>query len=280
MYHFDWSLFFKYIWPPTAFHDPLIRNGLIVTILVSVIAQLLGVILGLFVALGKMSKFPVFRWLAEIYIWYFRGTPLLVQMMLLFFGLGVTHIYDFPDIKWGILAITGAVQAGTLALGVNEGAYMAEIIRAGIEAIDPGQMEAAKSLGMTYGLAMQRIVLPQAAKVIIPPLGNEFNSMMKTTSLLSVISAGELFFGFTQVNGRLFKPFELFIAASLYYLFLTTVWSLIQARIEAGLGERKGLERGPSLVERIFGTGGRRPHGELGPTPLDQIPGSTGKGAR
>ena len=116
------------------------------------------------------------------------------------------------------MTITGAIQAGTLALAINEGAYMAEIVRAGIEAIDTGQMEAAKSLGMTYGLAMRRIVLPQAAKVIIPPLGNEFNNMMKTTSLMKVISAAELFFGFTQVNARLFKPFELFIAASLYYL--------------------------------------------------------------
>ncbi len=252
MYHFDWPIFFQYIWPPTAFHDPLIRNGLITLIVVSIAAQALGVVLGLFAALGKMSKFPLFRWLAEVYIWYFRGTPLLVQMSLLFFGLGVTHIYDFPDIKLGILVISGAVQAGTLALGVNEGAYMAEIVRAGIEAIDPGQMEAAKSLGMTYGLAMQRIVLPQAAKVIIPPLGNEFNSMMKTTSLMVTLSAGELFFGFEQVNARLFKPFELFIAASMYYLALTTVWSIIQARIESGLGERKGIERGPGMVQRLF----------------------------
>ncbi len=253
MYHFDWPLFLQYIWPVTAFHDPLIRNGLIATILVSILAQTIGVVVGLFVALGKMSKLPLFHLPAEAYIWYFRGTPLLVQMALLFFGLGVTHIYDFPNIQLGTIIISGAIQAGTLALGINEAAYMAEIIRAGIEAIDPGQMEAAKSLGMTYGLAMQRVVLPQAAKVIVPPLGNEFNSMMKTTSLMEVISAGELFFGFTQVNARLFKPFELFIAASLYYLALTTVWSFIQARIEASLGERKGIERGPSMVQRLFG---------------------------
>lgn len=252
MYHFDWPLLLKYIWPPSALQDPLIRNGLIATVVVSVVAQALGVVLGLFAALGKMSKFPLFRWIAEIYIWYFRGTPLLVQMALLFFGLGVTHIYDFPNLVIGAITITGAIQAGTLALGINEGAYMAEIVRAGIESIDPGQMEAAKSLGMTFGLAMQRIVLPQATKVIIPPLGNEFNNMMKTTSLMEVISAGELFFGFTQVNARLFKPFELFIAASLYYLFLTTVWSVIQARIEAGLGERKGVERGPGMMQRLI----------------------------
>lgn len=257
MYHFDWPLFFNYIWPPTAFQDPLIRNGLIATVIVSIVAQTLGVVLGLFAALAKMSKITVVRGIGEIYIWYFRGTPLLVQMALLFFGLGVTHIYNFPDIILGTLIISGAIQAGTLALGINEGAYMAEIVRAGIESIDPGQMEAAKSLGMTYGLAMQRIVLPQAAKVIIPPLGNEFNNMMKTTSLMEIISAGELFFGFNQINARVFKPFELFIAASLYYLFLTTVWSLIQARIESGLGERKGIERGPNMVQRLFSSSGR-----------------------
>lgn len=256
MYFFDWDLFWKYVWPPTAFQNPLIRNGIISTILVSIVAQALGGIFGLLAALGKMSKFSAIRWLAEAYIWYFRGTPLLVQMALLFFGFGVTHIYDFPDIHIGFLTITGAIQAGTLALAINEGAYMAEIIRAGIESIDPGQMEAAKSLGMTYGMAMRRIILPQAAKVIVPPLGNEFNNMMKTTSLMEVISGAELFYAFSQLNATLFKPFELFIAASIYYLEMTTIWSFIQARIEAGLGERKAVEKGPDIFERML-AGGR-----------------------
>src|SRR5512138_3897492 len=251
MYYFDWDVFWKYIWPPTAFQNPLIRFGLITTIVVSVVAQFFGVVFGLIAALAKMSKFPGFRWLADAYIWYFRGTPLLVQMALLFFGFGVTHIYGFPDIHIGFITITGAIQAGTLALAINEGAYMAEIIRAGIESIDPGQMEAAKSLGMTYGLAMRRIILPQAAKVIVPPLGNEFNNMMKTTSLMEVISAGELFYAFNQLNASLFKPFELFIAASIYYLEMTTIWSFIQARIEAGLGERKAIEKGPGMFQRM-----------------------------
>lgn len=255
MYHFDWTLFWKYLWPPTAMQDPLIRMGLIVTISVSILSQAAGVIFGLFAALAKMSRVGPLRWLADAYIWYFRGTPLLVQMMLLFFGLGVTHIYDFPDLRLLSLLVPGAIQAGILALAINEGAYMAEIVRAGIEAIDLGQMEAAKSLGMTYGLAMRRIILPQAAKVIVPPLGNEFNNMMKTTSLMVVISAPELFYAYTQVNARLFQPFELFIDASLYYLALTTIWSVIQSRIEGGLGERKGVERAPGVFQRLFGGG-------------------------
>ncbi len=252
---FRWDIFWQYLWPGTAFQNPLIRFGLIVTILVSIIAQLVGVLLGLIAALAKMSKFPLFRWLADAYIWYFRGTPLLVQMFLLFFGFGVTHIYDFPDIHISIVTISGAIQAGTMALAINEGAYMAEIVRAGIEAIDPGQMEAAKSLGMTYGQAMRRIVLPQATKVIIPPLGNEFNNMMKTTSLLVTLGGADLFYAFTQINAIIFRPFELFIAASFYYLVLTTIWTFVQARIEAGLGERKATQRAPGMLQRLFTTG-------------------------
>jgi polar amino acid transport system permease protein len=129
---------------------------------------------------------------------------------------------------------------------------MAEIIRAGIEAIDVGQMEAAKSLGMTFSQAMRLIVLPQAAKIIIPPLGNEFNNMMKTTSLMEVISAGELFYAFNQINANLFKPFELYIAASIYYLEMTTIWSFVQSKIEASLGERKSNSKKPGMVQRIF----------------------------
>lgn len=253
MYFFDWDIFLQYLWPPTAFANPLIRNGLIATVLVSIIAQAIGVILGLFAALAKMSKFAPLRILADVYIWYFRGTPLLVQMMLLYFGLGVTHIFDFPDIRIFAFTISGALQAGTLALGINEGAYMAEIVRAGIEAVDVGQMEAAKSLGMSYSKAMRRIVLPQATKVIIPPLGNEFNNMMKTTSIMVVISAAELFFAFTQINAVKFKPFELFMAASLYYLALTTIWSFIQAWIEGQLGERKANNiPTPNIFQRLF----------------------------
>ncbi len=174
-------------------------------------------------------------------------------MVLLFYGLGVTHIYDFPAIRLGSFVIIGAIQAGTIALAVNEGAYMAEIVRAGIESIDIGQMEAAKSLGMPYGLAMIRIILPQAAKVIIPPLGNEFNNMMKTTTLLTVISAPELFYAYEQVNARLFKPFELYLAVSFYYLAMTAVWSFIQSRIESSLGERKSVERTPGMIKRLLG---------------------------
>ena len=150
MYFFDWNTFWNYLWPVTALQNPLIRNGLIVTIVVSIIAQAVGVILGLVRSPRQDGQVRALcAGSSDAYIWYFRGTPLLVQMMLLFFGLGVTHIYDFPDIHLGLLTITVPSRPALLALAINEGAYMAEIVRAGIEAIDPGQMEAAKSLGMT-----------------------------------------------------------------------------------------------------------------------------------
>ena len=161
---------------------------------------------------------------------------------------------------------TGAVQAGIVALGVNEGAYMAEIVRAGILSIDSGQMEAAKSLGMPFGLAMRRIILPQAARVIVPPLGNEFNNMLKTTSLLVVIGVQELYVTFSLKNARLFAPFELFLAAAVWYLLLTSIWAIIQAEVERRLGA--GYAGGaPSLRERLFGLRAPKP---------DEIPNISG----
>ena len=231
-YNYDWNAYF---WKPLLQPDDLILFGVWLTVFISVVSQFIGVVLGVFGALGKMAKFLPFRLAANVYIWIFRGTPLLVQIMLVYYGLLVTKIYPWPDMAIPLLGltVTGEIQAGILALSVNEGAYMTEIVRAGILSIDPGQMEAAKSLGMTYGQAMRRIVLPQAARVIIPPLGNEFNNMLKTTSLLVILGAvPETFFVFKQENSLYFHPFELFLACAVWYLLLTTIWSIVQARIE------------------------------------------------
>ncbi len=257
-YQYRWDFFVDSIIRP----DGLILQGVMLTLVISVVAQIVGVVLGVFGALGKMARSPLFRIPAGIYVWIFRGTPLLVQIMLIYFGLGVTGLYRWPDITpLGIFG-KGAVQAGIVALGVNEGAYMSEIVRAGILSIDPGQMEAAKSLGMTFGQAMRRIILPQAARVIVPPLGNEFNNMLKTTSLLVVISVPELYVTFSNKNASgptVFHPFELFLAAAVWYLVLTTIWGLIQAEIERRLGRGAGGERAPSLRERLLGLRARKP---------------------
>jgi polar amino acid transport system permease protein len=249
-YQYRWNYFFDSIFRP----DHFIIEGLLLTVSISIVSQLVGVILGVFGALGRTAKARPVRWLATVYVWIFRGTPLLVQISLLFYGLSVSKAYTWPDINLFGLVISGAVQAGIVALGVNEGAYMTEIVRAGILSVDPGQMEAAKSLGMTYGKAMRRIVLPQAARVIIPPLGNEFNNMLKTTSLLVVISVPELYVIFSRKQGNVFAPFEFFLAAAIWYLVLTTIWGVIQAWIERRLGRGVGGERQPAVMDRLFGS--------------------------
>jgi polar amino acid transport system permease protein len=256
-YHIDWN---EYFWKPLLQPDGLILFGVWLTVFISVVSQFLGVILGVLGALGKMAKFRPFRLVANIYIWIFRGTPLLVQIMLIYYGLLITKVYPWPPIDIPLLGFTisGEIQAGILALSVNEGAYMTEIVRAGILSIDPGQMEAAKSLGMTYGQAMRRIVLPQAARVIVPPLGNEFNNMLKTTSLLIVLGAvPETYFVFSQKNSIYFHPFELFLACAVWYLLLTTIWSIIQSRIERRLarGTFGSDLAGPSLRQRVLRIG-------------------------
>ena len=250
-YHYQWNLFFEAIFQP----DGHIGGGLLLTVIISIVAQLAGVILGIFAALGKMAKLGPIRWIANIYVWLFRGTPLVVQLTFFFFGLSVAKIYTWPDITIGPLTIDGAVQAGTVALGLNEGAYMAEIVRAGILAVDPGQMEAARALGMTPGKAMRRIVLPQAARVIIPPLGNEFNNMLKTTSLLFVLSVVELYETFNIKQNQHFAPFEFFLAAAVWYLLLTTIWGVIQSWIERRLakGTPGAAAEGPGLRARMMG---------------------------
>ena len=258
-YQYRWEFFFDSIFSP----DGFILSGIWLTVSIAVTSQIIGVILGVFGALGKQAKRRGIRWLANFYVWIFRGTPLLVQISLLYFGLGVAKIYTWPDINLFGFAIPGAVQAGIVALGLNEGAYMTEIVRAGIISVDPGQMEAAKSLGMTYGKAMRRIVLPQAARVIIPPLGNEFNNMLKTTSLLVIISVPELYVIFSRKQGNFFAPFEFFLACRGLVpaaddhlgrhpgLDRASPWSRRRWREATGharAGVRSGREVDPSLV--------------------------------
>jgi polar amino acid transport system permease protein len=212
--------------------SPGVLGVLYLTIIISVVAQVLGVLLGILAALGKMAKIVPLRIIANGYIWFFRGTPLLVQLVFFYYGFGAAHIWGWDPIVLSGFVIPGAVWAAMVILGVNEGAYMAEIIRAGILAVDPGQTEAAKSLGMTYRQNMTRIVLPQAARVIIPPLGNEFNNMLKTTSLIFVLGVVETYNHYVILQGQNFRPFEAYAACALWFLLLTTIWGFVQSRIE------------------------------------------------
>jgi polar amino acid transport system permease protein len=237
--------------------SPGMLGVLYLTIVISVVAQALGVALGVLAALGKMARFVPFRVVANIYIWIFRGTPLLVQLAFLFFGLGAAHLWAWDEITLFGFVIPGALQAAMVILGVNEGAYMAEIIRAGIMAVDPGQTEAAKSLGMTYRQTMTRIVLPQAARVIIPPLGNEFNNMLKTTSLISMLGVVETYNHYVILQGLNFRPFEAYAACALWFLLMTTIWGFIQSRIERrfarGTATASSVADGPGLRARLLG---------------------------
>jgi polar amino acid transport system permease protein len=254
-YQYNWNIFFDSLFDP----DPRIIHGVILTVAIAVISQLIGVVLGVFGALGRLSRHRPVRWIANTYVWIFRGTPLLVQLVIIYYGLQNTNLLRWQDISINGFVIPDVVQAGIFALGVNEGAYMTEIVRAGIIAVDPGQLEAARSLGMTYGKAMRRIVLPQAARVIVPPLGNEFNNMLKTTSLLTILSVQELFVTFQILNANSpasFHPFELFLACALWFLLLTTIWSLIQAWIERRLARGTPgapVAGGPGWRTRLLG---------------------------
>jgi len=256
--HLNWNFFFDSIFHP----DDQIRFGLWLTVSISIISQLIGVVLGTLAALGKLAKLRVLRWIANTYIWFFRGTPLVVQIVLFYFGLSVAKIYLWPDVDLFGVTIQGKIQAGIFALGINEGAYFAEIVRAGILSIDPGQAEAGKALGMTYRQIMGRIVLPQAARVIIPPLGNEFNNMLKTTALLVLISVPELYTVFNRKQGNFFAPFEFYLACAVWFLLLTTIWSVIQAWIERKFAKGTGTAAAPGLRQRLFG-GGRNPAEEV-----------------
>jgi polar amino acid transport system permease protein len=235
-------------------------SGLWITIYGAIIAQVLGVVLGILSALAGMARNPLLRSISGIYVWIFRGTPVVVQIALLYYGTPYLLGIDlFPTtLHTGVIDLRGAILAGILALGVNEGAYMSEIVRAGILSVDPGQTEAAKSLGMTYRLTMGRIVLPQALRVIVPPLGNEFNNMLKTTSLMSFIGVEELFRVASSISSATFKPFEPLLAAALYYLVLTTIWGAVQARIERRLGAGTLRVEQPGLWARMLGLGSGR----------------------
>jgi polar amino acid transport system permease protein len=229
----DWHIVWSRIFHP----DQTMTLALERTIYISVAAQFFGVVLGLAAALARMSRLRLLRVLSGLYVLIIRGTPVIVQIFFVYFGTNLLFGFTLiPNtLHLGFVSLDGAVFAGIVALAINEGAFMREIIRAGIDAIDPGQLEAARSLGMTRRLAMRRIVLPQAARVIVPPLGNEFNSMMKTTSLLAFIGVYELFQDADVHYSNTFKPVEYFLAVAFWYLVLTSGWALIQAQIERRL---------------------------------------------
>ncbi|TFC14324.1 amino acid ABC transporter permease [Cryobacterium algoritolerans] len=250
--NFDTEFFWKHLLTPT---DAFIE-GLWRTIYISVTAMLLALIVGLVVALMGRSHFTVLRWFAGGYVWLIRGTPLLVQLVLVYSGLAALGVYRFQDIMVSGLVFQGVVQAAIITLTVHEGAYISEIVRSGIESVDPGQIEAAAALGMTPLAAMRQIVLPQALRTMVPPLGNIFNMLMKSTSVLSIIGVSEMFLVAQGLSATTFRTFEIFLVVALYYLALTTIWTFTQRAIEIKLNDQVGIVRSESMIKKLIG---RRP---------------------
>jgi polar amino acid transport system permease protein len=211
---FSWTVFSTYL------VDPRFANAALTTVWIAVLAQLAGTAIGLGAALARDRGPAPLAALARLYVLVWRGTPLLAQLLLIYFGLP----------QFGLRL--GVWEAGLIGLSLYAGAYMAEIARAAFAAIDPGQDEAARALGMPTGTSLRAILLPQAIRLMLPPVGNEFNSMLRTTSLLSVISVEELLRVTSMAINETFRSVELYAVAALYYLAMTTVWTFVQVRLE------------------------------------------------
>lgn len=203
----------------------LVKIGVKTTFELTVVAVSVGTLLGLILSLMRLSHFRLFSLVSKVYIDFFRGTPLLVQILFIHFAVLPT-IGSFPNIV-----------SGFVALSLNSGAYIAEIFRAGIQSIDRGQMEAARSLGMSYAQAMRYIIIPQAIKRVLPALGNEFIAMLKDSSLVSVIAVQELAMTGSLINGRTARPFEAYGPVAIMYLILTMILSQFVAYLERRFGK-------------------------------------------
>ncbi len=243
--------------------DHRILEGMLVTLWVTVVCMTFGVILATILAIMKLSVNPLLRWLATGFIEFFRGTPLLLQIVFwgylgiifpeIFLGIPFTDIVFFRDQTSDVIP---AIVAGIIALSLNEAAYSAEIVRAGILSVDSGQVEAAKSLGMSSGYTMRKIVLPQAMRVIIPPIGNEFIGMLKNTSLLQVIAVAELYTRASTISSANLAQIELLVVSGFWYLVMTTVLGFPQRALERRYGRGFAVVGGRA-APRAFKVGRR-----------------------
>ncbi|HET7173203.1 MAG TPA: amino acid ABC transporter permease [Nocardioidaceae bacterium] len=251
--NFQWGIFHQFF-----VFNSIIR-GLGQTVLLTIVSMAIGIVLGIILAVMRLSPAPIVSGVAWIYIWLFRGTPLLVQIIFWFnvqalIGQNATVTLPFTGLALfhvNANQLIAGFTAGILALGLNEGAYMAEIVRAGFLSVDEGQTEAAASLGMSRLQTIRFIVLPQAMRVIVPPTGNETISMLKNSSLLSVVGYTELLYSAQLIYSVNYKVIPLLIVASVWYLVLTSVLTL-----------------GQFYVERYYARGSSR---QLPPTPLQRL---------
>ncbi len=250
---FGWHIVGHYLF------DSRVMHGVLTTIYLTALCMVIGIVLGVVAAVMRLSPNPILRTASWLYIWFFRGTPLLVQVL---FWYNIASL--FPVLSLGIPfgpalvhepanALVTPLLAALLSLGLNEGAYMSEIVRAGIISVDEGQTDAAQSLGMSRLQIMRLIVLPQAMRVIIPPTGNETISMLKNTSLLYVASYTELLYSVTQIYNVNFQTIPLLIVASIWYLVLTSVLYVGQHYIERRFGRGFSRAEQASMLSRWLG---------------------------
>jgi polar amino acid transport system permease protein len=224
--NFGWPVVGQY------FFDPTVMQGLSVTLGLTVVAMALGVALGLLLAIARMSNDRLASSLSSLFIWFFRGTPLLVQLI---FWYNLSTL--FPRISvgfasWNTNDLITPLTAAIIGLALNEAAYMAEIIRGGLLSVDKGQAETAEAFGMTKARALRRIIIPQAMKSIVPPTGNQLISMIKATSLVSVIAMADLLYSVQSIYNRTFEVIPLLMVAVLWYLLITSILNVGQGAIE------------------------------------------------
>ncbi|MFE0376042.1 amino acid ABC transporter permease [Streptomyces inhibens] len=249
----DWNTVGHILW------DPTVLRGLRTTLELTVLAMAIGLIGGVVLAVLRLSHNPVLSGVAWLYIWVFRGTPVLVQLFVWNFlgalwpkiSIGIPFGPEFYS--WQYNDLVPLFTAAVLGLGLNEAAYMAEIVRAGISSVDEGQSEAAASLGLTRGRTTRRIVLPQAMRVVIPPTGNETISMLKTTSLVSAISLVDVTRAGQDIASRTFQNIPSLIAVSLWYLFFTSLLTIGQYYIERHYGRGTSRALPPTPWQRMCG---------------------------
>ncbi|MFT4063791.1 amino acid ABC transporter permease [Paraburkholderia sp.] len=210
-----------------------IMMGLVNTVVMTILAMALGIALGVLTAIMRLSSNPVLGTVAKAYVWLFRGTPVILQLLLwfnlalVFPTLGIPGLFSLRTVD-----VMTPFLAALLGLGIHQGAYTSEVVRAGLLSVDTGQYEAAKSIGMPRLQALRRIILPQAMRVIVPPIGNELVGMVKLTSLASVIQYAEILHNAENIYYANARVIELLIVAGLWYLVVVTVLSFLQARIE------------------------------------------------
>jgi polar amino acid transport system permease protein len=242
---------------PTYLFHAAILEGIAVTLQLTVVAMVIGIALGVVLAVMRVSANPVLSWLSWFYIWFFRGTPALVQIFF-WFNLAIVLPYigvDIPGTPVHLQASTNllinAFVAASFGLGLNEAAFMAEIVRAGIISLEHGQIEAAQALGMNRLQVMRRIIIPQAVRVIIPPTGNETIGMLKGTSLAFVAAVPELYTRAHDIANTNYFIVELLIVASLWYLFMTTVLTIGQYYLERYFARGSQSELPPTPFQRF-----------------------------